>query len=247
MRKSIFAILAVGFWAVAIAPANGGDGKGPECGQPPKGHPQPPLSAIYACMGKQESEKCEFKGPHDEVIAGTCFSRNHLKACHPSHVGQGQMQGPPPKPDFPPGPPQTLPLWGGPGSDARFSDGQCPCPRACPPPRSGFMAGRPFNSPFPDGPDNGPPPPPMDKQGQCRRPGPPPELLEACKDKQEGNACEFKTPWGQAISGACHAPSPKDALACLPKDGPPKDEMVHDNGKPCERPEKNGNPPENAK
>jgi hypothetical protein len=48
----------------------------------------------------------------------------------------------------------------------------------------------------------------------------PPEALEACKDKQEGEACSF-TIHDKTMSGACMAP-PEAPLACLPPmDGPP--------------------------
>ena len=242
MRKSTFAILIVGLWAVAIAPAYSGQQKGPEGDPPPNRRHRPPLAAISACLGKQEGQKCEFKCPHGEAIAGACFSHKHLKACRPSQEAeQGKMQGSPPKPEFN-GPPPMFPSKGGPGPEARSPDGQCPCPRQGPPPKPGFMAGRPFNCP---GPEMAPPPPP--EPGQFRKPGLPPEMIAACKDKHEGNACDFKTPWGEAMTGTCHAPDSKDALACLPKDHPLNHGPGHEKGGMCAHPGAESGPSEEAK
>jgi hypothetical protein len=38
---------------------------------------------------------------------------------------------------------------------------------------------------------------------QQRRPGPPPEALEACQGKAAGTAVEMKTPRGDTIKGVC--------------------------------------------
>ncbi|MEW5837324.1 MAG: hypothetical protein AB1717_00615 [Pseudomonadota bacterium] len=57
---------------------------------------------------------------------------------------------------------------------------------------------------------------------RCRhdRPhGPPPEALDACKDKQSGDACQFNSPRGDSMSGVCYAPQDKP-LACKPERPP---------------------------
>lgn len=38
---------------------------------------------------------------------------------------------------------------------------------------------------------------------QQRRPGPPPEALEACKGKAAGTVVEMKTPRGDTVKGVC--------------------------------------------
>jgi hypothetical protein len=62
----------------------------------------------------------------------------------------------------------------------------------------------------------GPPPGGMNKA----RPRPPKEALDACNDKVDGNACDFTSPYGDYITGTCHAP-PQMPLACIPDRGPP--------------------------
>ena len=57
---------------------------------------------------------------------------------------------------------------------------------------------------------------------RCRheRPhGPPPEALDACKDKQSGDAGQFASPRGDNMSGTCTAPQDKP-LACKPERPP---------------------------
>jgi len=39
--------------------------------------------------------------------------------------------------------------------------------------------------------------------GQQRRPGPPPEALEACNGKAAGTAVEMRTPRGETVKGVC--------------------------------------------
>jgi hypothetical protein len=40
-------------------------------------------------------------------------------------------------------------------------------------------------------------------QDQHRRPGPPPEALEACNGKAPGSAVEMRTPRGDTVKGVC--------------------------------------------
>lgn len=57
------------------------------------------------------------------------------------------------------------------------------------------------------------------------RRGPPPEAIEACADKSEGDTCSFTTPRGD-VSGECKGPparrqqSEAPPLACVPDDAP---------------------------
>ena len=52
--------------------------------------------------------------------------------------------------------------------------------------------------------------------------GPPPEAIEACADKIEGDACSFISPRNDDIEGSCIIP-PRDeaSLVCAPAGGPP--------------------------
>jgi hypothetical protein len=52
-----------------------------------------------------------------------------------------------------------------------------------------------------------------------RHSGPPPEALQACKDKQAEAACTFTGPRG-SMEGSCFAPQGKP-LACRPAGAPP--------------------------
>ncbi len=45
--------------------------------------------------------------------------------------------------------------------------------------------------------------------------GPPPEAIAACKDKSEGDACEFDGPRGH-VSSTCRKSRGGDVLVCLP-------------------------------
>ncbi len=55
--------------------------------------------------------------------------------------------------------------------------------------------------------------------------GPPPEAIDACKGKTDGDMCNFTSPRGDKITGTCHNPppdAPSDAaIACMPANGPP--------------------------
>jgi hypothetical protein len=51
--------------------------------------------------------------------------------------------------------------------------------------------------------------------GQSMPHRPPPEALDACSGRSDGDACAFIAPRGDQISGACHAPS-GNGLACIP-------------------------------
>lgn len=55
--------------------------------------------------------------------------------------------------------------------------------------------------------------------------GPGPESLAACKDKKDGDACEFDTPRGH-IAGTCHKARTGD-LACM------HPHQHHDGGPPA--------------
>ena len=59
--------------------------------------------------------------------------------------------------------------------------------------------------------------PPGGREGG--RQGPPPEAIEACVDRSEGDACRFETPRGE-LEGTCRKPprGDSDTLACVPKD-----------------------------
>ena len=51
------------------------------------------------------------------------------------------------------------------------------------------------------------------------RRGPPPEALEACTDKVEGDACSFSGPRGD-VEGSCIVPPRgEESLICGPADG----------------------------
>jgi hypothetical protein len=43
----------------------------------------------------------------------------------------------------------------------------------------------------------------MDRRAAEARMGPPPEAIEACKGKTEGDAVEFTTPRGEKIKATC--------------------------------------------
>ena len=59
---------------------------------------------------------------------------------------------------------------------------------------------------------------PAGDDGQRR--GPPPEAIEACADKSEGDSCGFSGRQGEAVEGTCFAPpSEGKALACKPEGG----------------------------
>ncbi len=64
-------------------------------------------------------------------------------------------------------------------------------------------------------PDNAP----CERSNHERPHGPPPEALEACKDKKSGEACQFNSPRGDSVSGICSAPQDKP-LACKPERPP---------------------------
>src|SRR5437016_493265 len=49
---------------------------------------------------------------------------------------------------------------------------------------------------------------------------PPKAAINACSGKSEGDACQFTTPRGKAISGMCHNTRDKKYFACRPKRGP---------------------------
>lgn len=50
-----------------------------------------------------------------------------------------------------------------------------------------------------------------------RRRGPPPEALDACSDKSQGDYCTFEAPHG-TVEGTCWAPREDLPLACRPDD-----------------------------
>ncbi len=50
--------------------------------------------------------------------------------------------------------------------------------------------------------------------------GPPPEAIEACDGKAEGDDCEFETSQGDTITGTCKMI--EDVLACAPEGPPPE-------------------------
>jgi hypothetical protein len=56
--------------------------------------------------------------------------------------------------------------------------------------------------------------------GERRPPGPPPEAVDACKDKSEGNACVVNL-HGTTIDGTCrNGPDGNGPLACMPAHPP---------------------------
>ena len=61
-----------------------------------------------------------------------------------------------------------------------------------------------------------------DKPADDRGHGPHPEAIAACKDKSEGDACEFDAPHGH-VAGTCHKDHAGD-LACF------HPHMHHDGG-----------------
>jgi hypothetical protein len=61
--------------------------------------------------------------------------------------------------------------------------------------------------------------PPMNQNGEGRPHGPPPEALDACKNKKDGDVCQFNSPHGDVVSGTCWAPQGKP-LACKPANAP---------------------------
>lgn len=52
-----------------------------------------------------------------------------------------------------------------------------------------------------------------------RRPGVPPEAVEACKGKSAGEAVTMKTPWGETIKATCREIAGQ--LAAVPDNPPP--------------------------
>lgn len=48
--------------------------------------------------------------------------------------------------------------------------------------------------------------------------GPPPEAIEACKDKTEGTQVNLATPWGEHMTATCKAVDGQ--LAAVPEGGP---------------------------
>lgn len=70
-------------------------------------------------------------------------------------------------------------------------------------------------------------PPPGRQQGeQGRGKRPPREAIEACAQKQAGDACQFQGRRGEQLKGKCWAPSKQHVLACLPeghRPPPPRD------------------------
>lgn len=96
--------------ALSIIPAlleaqpGGGQGGGRPQGPPPQGTGQgeqqgppqeagPPEEALAACEGKSEGATCEFTGPRNDPISGTCQTIEEQLACVPEGGPQG---GPPP-------------------------------------------------------------------------------------------------------------------------------------------------------
>lgn len=61
--------------------------------------------------------------------------------------------------------------------------------------------------------------PPMHENGGERPHGPPPEALDACKDKKANDSCQFSSPRGDGVTGTCWAPQGKP-LACKPANAP---------------------------
>ena len=58
---------------------------------------------------------------------------------------------------------------------------------------------------------------PEQKPDHPPRRGPPPEALEACKDKAAGSVVEMKTPRGDTVKGTCRMVRTPD------RDGPPQE------------------------
>lgn len=46
--------------------------------------------------------------------------------------------------------------------------------------------------------------------------GPPPEAIDACRDKADGDACSFKSPHG-TLEGLCKSTPDGKHFACVPK------------------------------
>lgn len=78
-----------------------------------------------------------------------------------------------------------------------------------------FAADQPTKGPPPEGVEKGGPPPEGSQRGPRR---PPPEALDACKDKTSGVECSFNDRQGNSRSGTCWAPDPSKPLACRPAD-----------------------------
>lgn len=87
--------------ALLEAQPGGGQGDGRPQG-PPQGTeqgeqqgppPGPPEEAVAACEGKSEGATCEFTGPRNDTISGTCQTIEEQMACVPEGGPQG---GPPP-------------------------------------------------------------------------------------------------------------------------------------------------------
>ncbi len=64
--------------------------------------------------------------------------------------------------------------------------------------------------------------------GHGRRMGPPPEAIEACKDKAEGTAVEITTPRGDKIKATCKQVN--DQLVAVPEGGFPGRKGTPPNG-----------------
>jgi hypothetical protein len=56
------------------------------------------------------------------------------------------------------------------------------------------------------------------QQGRAGRGGPPPEAVEACKNKSDGDAVEFATPDGATIKATCRQINGR--LIAVPEGGP---------------------------
>ncbi len=58
-------------------------------------------------------------------------------------------------------------------------------------------------------------------QGKRKRRGPPPEAIEACEGKSEGDQCSFEGGRGETVEGTCINPPRNNDLVCAPEGGPP--------------------------
>jgi len=130
----------------------------------------------------------------------------------------GCASSPPPCPCQPPPPPPPCggphmggpggPGWGGPQGGPHWN-----APGGPGSPQGGQWAG-------PGGPQWGEPGGPQGGGGPVARRGPPPEAVEACRDKKAGDECVIQRgDW--EMKGACSAPPEQqdgEQLACAPKD-----------------------------
>lgn len=55
------------------------------------------------------------------------------------------------------------------------------------------------------------------RPGSGRPEGPPPEAIEACEGRADGDECRFESPRGE-VKGTCRTPPRREALACVPTD-----------------------------